>query len=75
MAKEKKGVILEHISKIYQDPKTGKALYAEVNDGIATITYTIPEKTKAKEYTLTAVFTDTAYDRVEAESKLNVVKA
>ena len=24
MAKEKKGVILDHISKIYQDPKTGK---------------------------------------------------
>ena len=28
MAKEKKGVILEHISKIYQDPKTGKDFYA-----------------------------------------------
>ena len=24
MAKEKKGVRLEHISKIYKDPKTGK---------------------------------------------------
>ena len=28
MAKEKKGVILDHISKIYQDPKTGKDFYA-----------------------------------------------
>ena len=28
MAKEKKGVKLEHISKIYQDPKTGKDFYA-----------------------------------------------
>ena len=28
MAKEKKGVRLEHISKIYQDPKTGKEFYA-----------------------------------------------
>jgi predicted outer membrane repeat protein len=61
--------------KTLKDPKTGKALYAEVKDGVATITYTIPEKTKAKEYTLTIVFTDTNYDRVEAESKLNVVKA
>ena len=26
MAKEKKGVRLEHISKIYQDPKTGKQM-------------------------------------------------
>ena len=29
MAKEKKGVRLEHISKIYQDPKTKKNLDAE----------------------------------------------
>ena len=29
--KEKKGVRLEHISKIYNDPKTGKEFYA-VND-------------------------------------------
>ncbi len=28
MKKEKKGVRLEHISKIYQDPKTGKEFYA-----------------------------------------------
>ncbi len=28
MAKEKKGVKLDHISKIYQDPKTGKDFYA-----------------------------------------------
>jgi len=28
MAKEKKGVRLEHISKIYNDPKTGKEFYA-----------------------------------------------
>ena len=28
MAKEKKGVRLEHISKIYQDPKTGQDFYA-----------------------------------------------
>ncbi len=28
MAKEKKGIRLDHISKIYQDPKTGKEFYA-----------------------------------------------
>ena len=28
MEKQKKGVRLEHISKIYQDPKTGKNFYA-----------------------------------------------
>ena len=28
MEKVKKGIRLEHISKIYQDPKTGKDFYA-----------------------------------------------
>ncbi len=37
MAKEKKGVRLEHISKIYQDPKTRKEFYA-VHDTSLTIT-------------------------------------
>lgn len=31
MEKEKKGVRLDHISKIYQDPKTGKEFYAVEN--------------------------------------------
>ena len=36
MDKVKKGVRLEHISKIYQDPKTGKDFYA-VKDTSLTI--------------------------------------
>ena len=36
MATEKKGVRLEHISKIYQDQKTGKDFYA-VQDANITI--------------------------------------
>ena len=61
--------------KTLKDPKTGKALYANIENGIATITYTIPEKTKAKTYNLTAVFTDIAYDRKEASAELVVAKA
>lgn len=38
----------------------GKALYVNVENGVATTTYTIPAKTKAKTYNLTAVFTDSA---------------
>ena len=34
MAKEKKGVRLEHISKIYKDPKTGKDFYAVKDSNI-----------------------------------------
>ena len=36
MSKIKKGVKLDHISKIYQDPKTGKDFYA-VKDTSLTI--------------------------------------
>ena len=36
MSKVKKGVRLDHISKIYQDPKTGKDFYA-VKDTSLTI--------------------------------------
>jgi hypothetical protein len=53
----------------------GQALYANVENGIATLQYTIPEKTKAKTYNLTAVFTDTAYDRKESSAELVVAKA
>ncbi len=35
MAKEKKGVRLEHISKIYKDPKTGKDFYAVKDANLA----------------------------------------
>ena len=53
----------------------GKALYVDVVNGIANTTYTIPAKTKAKAYTLTAVFTDVAYERAECEAELVVAKA
>lgn len=46
----------------------GKALYVDVKDGVATTNYLLPVKTKAKTYTLTAVFTDTNYNRSEAEA-------
>ena len=36
MTKQKKGITLEHVSKIYQDPKTGKDFYA-VHDANITI--------------------------------------
>ena len=43
----------------------GKALYIDVEKGVASTVYTVPAKTKAKTYTLTAVFVDTNYERVE----------
>ena len=51
MAKEKKGVTIDHVSKIYQDPKTGKnryftdltALKLELLDGDGSSTEPMPE--------------------------------
>ena len=40
--------------------ESGKALYANVTNGVATASYTLPAKTKAKTYNLTTVFTDSA---------------
>lgn len=45
-----------------------------VTDGMATTNYTIPAKTKAKTYNLTAVFTDTAYERSETHMIFEVAK-
>lgn len=51
----------------------GKALYVNVVNGIATTKYTIPSKIKSKTYNLTAVFTDTAYERCEKETQITVI--
>ncbi|OED30412.1 hypothetical protein [Methanosphaera sp. WGK6] len=52
----------------------GKTIYATVENGIATVQYTIPENYSAKEYTLTAVFADSAYEKVESTTTLTVTK-
>ena len=52
----------------------GNALYVNVKNGTATTTITIPAKTKAKAYTLTAVFTDMTYERAEDVAELVVTK-
>jgi hypothetical protein len=54
--------------------ENGKALYVNVENGIATTTYTIPAKTKAKTYTISAVFTDNNYLRSEKEENILVNK-
>ena len=51
----------------------GKALYVNVVNGIATTKYTIPSKIKSKTYNLTAVFTDTTYERCEKETQITVI--
>ena len=53
---------------------TGNVIFATVNNGVATIQYTIPESMKAKNYTLTAVFTATGYERVEENRILTITQ-
>ena len=52
----------------------GKALYVNVQDGVASTPYMIPAKTKAKTYPFTAVFTDTEYERTDVQSEFVISK-
>ncbi|WP_323736061.1 hypothetical protein PXD04_09275 [Methanosphaera sp. ISO3-F5] len=54
--------------------KNGKTLTANVKDGIATFTYSIPNNFAAKDYKLTAVLSSNYYNRAEAQSKLSLSK-
>ena len=50
----------------------GKVIYANVVDGIASVEYTIPENMKSKDYTLSAVFTSSNYERCETNQTITV---
>ena len=51
---------------------SGKIIYATVNNGIATINYTIPSNMKVNNYNLTAVFISSDYERMENTVKLTI---
>lgn len=53
---------------------SGKALYVDVKDGRVSTRYTIPAKTKANLYTLTAIFADNSYERCQNETKITIYK-
>ena len=50
----------------------GKTLYVNVENGNAITNYTIPAKTKAKSYPLTAVFSDNTYERCQKETEITI---
>ena len=54
--------------------ENGKVLYVNVENGLATVNYTIPAKTKARTYKLTVVFTDTSYNRAEVREDFVISK-
>ena len=65
-------VILKINGKTLKDT-TGNIIFTDVVNGIATVKYTIPSNFKAKSYTLTAVFSDNYYNRVDVTSKFDVI--
>jgi len=50
----------------------GKVIYAKVVNGTASVDYTLPESYKAGNYTVTATFIASGYDRLEASETLTV---
>ena len=50
-------------------------IYATVENGVASITYTIPSTLKSKEYTLSCVYGHKLYERSEGNTTLTVVKS
>jgi len=55
--------------------ENGKVIYAKVVNGTVSVDYTIPDSYKTGNYTLTATYMGTDYDRLTSESTINVVKA
>ncbi|OED29695.1 Ig-like domain repeat protein [Methanosphaera sp. WGK6] len=55
--------------------ENGNIIYGEVNDeGVATITYTLPAKMSAKNYVVSCVYADKLYNRAEVKGTLTIKK-
>ncbi|MBE6487269.1 MAG: hypothetical protein E7Z86_00915 [Methanosphaera stadtmanae] len=52
--------------------ENGKVIYAKIVNGEVSVEYTIPENFKTKDYTLTAVYISSNYDRMEDSKTLTV---
>lgn len=65
-------IIIKINGKTIKDAN-GKVIFATVNDGIATVTYMIPESMKVNDYSLTAVFTYMDNEKIEVTRTLTVL--
>ena len=66
-------VLFKVNGKTMRDNK-GYIVYHEVKDGLVTITYTIPENARARDYTFTCVYGHKLYNRNDINSTITVVK-
>ena len=53
----------------------GKVIYAKVQNNIASVEYTIPESMKIGNYTITATYISTDYDKLISNSTMTIVKS
>ncbi|MBE6488453.1 MAG: hypothetical protein E7Z86_07050 [Methanosphaera stadtmanae] len=52
--------------------ENGKVIYAKIVNGEVSVEYTIPEYFKAKDYTITATYISSNYDRIEDSKTLTI---
>ncbi|MBO7719651.1 MAG: Ig-like domain repeat protein [Methanosphaera sp.] len=65
-------IIIKINGKTIKDAN-GKVIFAKVTNGIASIEYTLPESMKAKDYTLTAIYTSIDNEKIETTKILTVI--
>lgn len=68
------GKVIFKMNGVTLKDSNGNPLYANVENGIAKLNYTIPVGMSAKDYTLTAVYSNKFYDRAEVNSTVKILK-
>ncbi len=68
------GRVVFKLNGVSLKDSNGNVIYVDVEDGIATLNYTIPSNYSAKDYTLTAVFQATGYERTETNTSITIKK-
>lgn len=69
------GRVIFKINGITIKDSNGNPLYANVVNGAGSINYVIPNGISARNYTITAVFANSVYNRATANKTLNIAKS
>ena len=70
----KSGTVIFKLNGITIKDENGKAITVKVKDGIAQLNYNLPGNSAGKNYTITAVFSDSTFERAEANSTISISK-
>ena len=69
----KDGLVAFKLNGVTLKDANGNRIKVRVINGVATLTYTIPSNYAAKDYLLTAVFSNGNYDRVEVNQTVTII--